>query len=139
MAIFKISDCDVGFSVNGVNYDLEYDSCLLDDPQRKSLVRGANASNLTGLVFTEGMKNPKVMTIQAFNVSAAIFALAKGLYDAETRVEAYAIDRKTGSSRTMRKALLTKPPRQLSIAEGPDSLNVEFIFESFELIEKHKE
>jgi hypothetical protein len=136
---FKLYDCDVGIKVNGVSYAFTHvQSVSVEDPEFTRLTRGANAGNKEGLVYKEGMKEPKRITIPIMNMSVDLKAVLDGVYEDKTRLEVYAISRSDGSSKMARNAVLCQKPQQLNLDESPDSLSVQLIFESFDLEEVHK-
>ena len=138
--IFKLYDCDVGIKVGGVDYSFEHvNSVQIEDPQMTRLTRGANASNKEGLVYTEGIKEPKKITCTIMNMSAALKEVLDGCFENKTRVDVYCISRESGSSKMARRAVLSQMPQQLNVDESAESMNVALAFESFDLSEVHKE
>src|ERR1044072_338375 len=119
MATFKIYDCDFGFTYNGVNYDFTHvDSMAIEDPERTRLVRGANAGNKLGLVYKEGIKDAKTITVTILGVSAEIYSLLKQAYDNRDRLDAYCVSRVDGSSKIAKNAILSQEPKQLSVDDS---------------------
>jgi hypothetical protein len=139
MAIFKMHNCDFGLKYNSVTYDFEHvDSVTIENPETTKLIRGSNAKNKVGLVYTEGTKEPKRITVTLIGMSQELQALFTSIYDAKDRCELFIIDRADGSSKIAKNAVLCQQPEQLSIDESPESMNVQLIFESFDLKEVHK-
>jgi hypothetical protein len=137
--IFKIYDCDFGVKINGTSYDFEHVAELtIDDPEKNRLTRGSNAKNKVGLVYKEGLKEPKRWTIPILNMSAALKEVLDGVFDNKTRVEVFCIDRTDGSSKMAKNAILCNKPQQLSVSESSDSMNVALEFETFDSSEVHK-
>jgi len=137
---FKLYNCDVGFMRGGVRYDFGHvDSVTGEDPQSKKLVRGANAANKVGLLYREGVKDPHRATFTLIDLPLDIKTILDAVYENEERCDWYVIDRKTGSSKTYKDAILSNQPQQLNIDETPESLNVALVIESFNLVEVHKE
>jgi hypothetical protein len=137
--IFKIYNSDFGIKYNGVNYDFDHvDSLVIENPQMTKLVRGANVKNKVGLVYTEGLKEPKKLTVTLIGVSAEMYNLLSGIYDARGRCECFCVDRTDGSSKIAKNAILTQQPEQLTVDQSPESMNVQLIFETFDLVEVHK-
>jgi len=137
--IFKIYDCDFGIKVKGVSYDFEHVSSLqIEDPERNRITRGANARNKVGLAFKDGLKEPKRWTIPILNMSLELKAVLDDAYDNVTRVECYCIDRKDGSSKIAKSAVLSNKPQQLNIEDNAESLEVMLEFETFDSSENHK-
>lgn len=137
--IFKMYDCDFGIKYNGVNYDFEHIQDLtIEDPESTKLVRGANAGNKLGLVYKEGIKDPKRITCTILNMSVALKAVLDAAFEAKDRLDVYCINRNDGSSKIAKNAVLSQMPQQLLVDESPESMNVALIFESFDLSEVHK-
>jgi len=137
--IFRLYDCDVGIKVNGVNYDFEHiDSVTIEDAERNRLTRGANAGNKTGLIYKEGIKEPKKITIPIMNMSAELKTVLDDCFKNQTRLDVYAISRSDGSSKMAKNAILSNQPQQLTLDESPESMQVALEFESFDLTEVHK-
>lgn len=137
--IFKMYDCDFGIKYNGVNYDFEHVQDLqIEDPENTRLVRGANAGNKLGLVYKEGIKDPKRVTVTIMNMSAELKAVLDQAYDNKDRLDVYCINRLDGSSKIAKNAVLSQQPQQLTVDESPESMNVALAFESFDLSEVHK-
>jgi len=139
MSIFKIYDCDFGFTYNGVNYDFThvYDFTL-ENPARTRLIRGANASNKTGLIYKEGIKDAKILNVTIIGVEMSIHNLLKTIYKNKDRVDFYCISRADGSSKIGKNAILSQEPLQLSVNESADSMNMALVFESYDVEEVHK-
>lgn len=136
---FKIYDCDFGFTYNGVNYDFTHvNSITVEDPETTSLVRGANAGNTEGIVYTEGLREPKKFTITMVDLSKAIFDLLKTIYKERARIDFYCISRADGSSKIAKNGVLSQQPQQLTVDETADSMNVVLMVHSFDVTEVHK-
>ena len=139
MSVFKIYNCDFGITLNGVNYNFEHvDKLVIEDPEKTRLTRGANAGNKTGLIYHEGTKEAKTITVTILNMSADIFELLKAAHDADTRMDVFCVSRADGSSKIGKNAVLCQEPKQLTIDDSADSMNVDLIFESFDVSEVHK-
>lgn len=137
--IFKLYDCDVGIKVDGVGYEIEHVvEVQVEDPERNRLTRGLNATNKDGLVYKDGLKDPKRWTMPVMNLTAALVAVLNGCFDNQTRLEVYAISRKDGSSKMAKKAILSNRPQQLTLDDTAESMQVSLEFESFDLGEVHK-
>lgn len=138
--IFKVYNSDFGIKLNDVNYDFTHvDSLTIEDPEFNRLVRGANASNKEGLVYKEGSKEPKRITVNILNMTAALKAVLDSCFQDQTRIDAvYCIDRTDGSGKMAKNAILAQQPQQLTVDESPESMAVSLIFESFDLSETHK-
>lgn len=137
--IFKIYNCDFGIKVNGVDYAFEHVQELqIEDPERNRVTRGANGTSKTGLSYRDGITDPKRWTIPIMNMSAELKAVLDDCYENETRVDCYCIDRKDGSSKMARNAVLSNRPQQLSLDQSAESMNVSLEFETFDSSEVHK-
>ncbi len=139
MSIFKIYNCDFGITLNGVNYNFTHvDKLTIEDPEKTRLTRGANAGNKTGLVFHEGTKEAKTITVTILGMAADIFGLLKSAHDEDTRMDVFCVSREDGSSKIAKNAVLCQEPKQLSLDDSAESMNVDLIFESFDMSEIHK-
>lgn len=137
--IFKIYNCDFGVKISGVDYGFEHVAQVtIEDPERNRLTRGSNASNKTGLVYKDGLKEPKRWTIPILNMSAELKAKLDECYDNQTRVDVYCIDRTDGSSKMGKNAILSNRPQQLTIEDTAESMQVSLEFETFDSSEVHK-
>lgn len=138
--MFKIYDCDFGIKVNGLPYDFEHVNELqVEDPERNSLTRGANAKNKVGLPYKNGLKEPKKWTIPILDMSISLKGVLDSCYKLQTRVEVYCIDRKNGSTKFLNNAVLCNKPQQLAVNDTSDSMAVSLEFESFDSDEVYKE
>lgn len=137
--IFKPYECDFGVTINGQNYDFDHIvSFNIEDPERTKLIRGTNAGNKSGLVYKEGIKEPKTITVTIIGMSADIYNLLKGAYDDKTRLDCYCVNRADGSNKIAKNAVLSQEPRQLNLDDSPESMNVALVFETFDVSENHK-
>ncbi len=137
--IFKIYNCDFGLKIDGQSYDFEHVAELqIEDPERNRLTRGTNAKNKLGLVYKDGLKEPKRWTIPILFMSAELKAVMDSCFEEQTRIEVYCIDRTDGSSKMAKNAILSNRPQQLTLDESPDSMNVSLEFETFDSSENHK-
>ncbi len=137
--IFKIYNSDFGIKLNGVNYDFTHVlNMQIEDPENNKLTRGANAGNKLGLVYKEGVKDPKKVTVTLIGLTQELKAMLDEVYANQQRVDVYAIDRTDGSSKMGKNSVLAQMPQQLNMDENPDSLNVVLAFETFDLSEVHK-
>ncbi len=139
MAQFKIYDCDFGIKIDGVSYEFTHvNELTIEDPENTKLVRGANAGNKMGLVYKEGIKEPKKISVTIMDMPIALKEVLDIAYDGRTRLDVYCISKTDGSSKMAKNAVLSQIPQQLSINDSADSLNVKLDFESFDLSETHK-
>jgi hypothetical protein len=138
--IFKMYNCDLGIKYGGVTYDFDHvEGLTIEDPTTTKLIRGANAKNKTGLVYTEGIKEPKKLTVTLIGMSADFLALFTTIYESKARCEVYCIDRTSGSSKIAKQAVLSNQPMQLKVDDNPDSMNIELVFQTFDFVEVHKD
>lgn len=137
--IFKIYDCDFGITLNGVNYSFEHVSNLtIEDPERTKLIRGANASNKLGLIYKEGIKDAKTITVTLIGISMDLHNLLKQAYADRARLDCFVVSRVDGSSKIAKNAVLSQEPKQLQIDDSAESMNTALVFESFDVSEVHK-
>lgn len=137
--IFKIYDCDFGIKYNGVNYDFTHvDNLQIEDPENTKLVRGANAGNKVGIVYKEGIKEPKRISVNILDMSQELKTVLDQAYDNKDRLDVYCISRVDGSSKIAKNAVLCQQPQQLQVDQSAESLSVALTFESFDLTEVHK-
>ena len=137
--IFKLYECDLGVKINGVSYDFPHIQDLtIENPEKTKLVRGSNGTNKEGLIYKEGLKDPKVITVNIMGMNIDLKTVLDSAYDNQTRVDVYVVNRKDGSSKIARNAVLSSQPMQLKLDEGADSLNVALVFESYDYSEVHK-
>jgi len=139
MAIFKMYDCDFSVSIRGQTYTFtEVENLTLDDPESTKLIRGSNAGNKTGLVYKEGLKEAKKITLTVIGMPAELHALLKDVYNKRERLDCNCISRIDGSSKIAKNAILSQSPKQLNMDDGADSMNTALLFESFDVEEVHK-
>ena len=139
MGSFKLYDMDIGLKVDGVDYAFDNVSEVqFEDPERNRLTRGANATDEIGLEYKDGLKDPKRITVPIMQMSAAIAAMLKAAYKARTRVDFYGVSRSDGSSVWGKSCVISNNPRQLTLDETAESLNVSIELETFKLEENHK-
>lgn len=137
--IFKMYECDFGIKFDGVAYDFPHvNEVTIEDPENTKLVRGSNAGNKTGLVYKEGLKEPKRMIVTIMGMSPELKAVLDQVYENKSRVDAFAISRDDGSSKMAKNSVLSQQPQQLTLNDTPDSMNVTLTFETFDMTEVHK-
>lgn len=136
---FKIYDCDFGFTLNGVNYDFEHvQNMSIEDPETTKLIRGGNASNKIGLVYKDGIRDAKKLTVTIIGLTLEQHNLLKQAYSDRTRMDAYCVSRIDGSAKIAKNAILSQEPKQLSIDDSAESMNTALVFESFDVSEVYK-
>lgn len=139
MSIFKLYDCDFGVTIKGTNYDFTHvQGMQIEDNEKTRLVRGGNAGNKTGLVYKEGIKDAKVVTLTIIGMDTAIYSLLREAYNSRERLDCYCVSRVDGSSKIIKDAILSQEPQQLLVDETAESMNVGLMFESFNISEVHK-
>lgn len=137
--IFKLYECDFGITLNDVNYDFEHvENLTIEDPERTKLIRGGNAKNKTGIAYKEGSKEAKTITVNVLGITAELHALLKTAYAAKTRMDSYCISRVDGSSKIAKNCILAQEPKQLTVDESAESMNIALVLESFDVSEVHK-
>lgn len=137
--IFKIYNSDFGMKLTGVNYTFTHvENMTIEDPENNKLVRGANGGDKIGLVYKEGIKEPKKVTVTIKGMSLALKAALDQAFNDKSRLDVWCIDRSDGSSKMAKNAIICTQPQQLTIDENADSMNVALIFESYDLSEVHK-
>ncbi len=139
MALFQIWDCDFGFKINGVSYTFDHvHNMTIEDPEKTKMVRGANATSKTGLVYREGLKDPKTITVTILNMALEMKALLDDIYVNRKLADVFCVSRTNGSSKIYKNAVLSMQPAQLSIDDSAESMNVNLVWESFDQAEVHK-
>jgi hypothetical protein len=137
---FKMYDCDFGIKIAGVNYDFEHVQDLqIEDPEFTRLVRGSNAGNKVGLIYKEGIKEPKRWTVTILGMSSELKLVLDQAFENKDRLDVYCISRINGSSKMGKNAVICQQPQQLAVDETPESMNVALVFETFDSSEVHKE
>lgn len=137
--MFKIYNADFGIKLNGVSYDFTHvQSLTIENPEFTRLTRGANAGNQTGLIYKEGIKEPKRVTVTIMAMSVELKAVLDQAYEDQSRMDVFCIDRGDGSSKMGKDAVLCQQPQQINLDETPESANVVLTFETFNLSEVHK-
>lgn len=139
MGLFKLYECDIGFKVDGTNYEFKnVGEVPFEDPERNRLTRGSNAKDDVGLTYKDGLKDPKKFTPVIQDMSPELRDLFDSLYDSQTRFEFYCISRRDGSSRIAKNCILSNRPTQLNMNDSAESLDISVEIETFKVEEKHK-
>lgn len=137
--IFKIAESDYGITIRDVDYYFDHvNSFKVENPEKTKLVRGANAGNNTGIVYKEGVKDAKTVTMTVIGIEKDLHNLLKEVYAAQERVSVWGIMKADGSSKIAKNAVLSQEPMQLSMDDSSESLNTDLIFESYDVSENHK-
>lgn len=138
MYALRTSLCDFYFSRNGADYDVTaaVDSATFEDPERKHLTRGSSGQNKTGLIYTEGIKEPKTLTVVFVGLSQEMAAMLAEMYKEEERTDFKIVDRKSGQRRSFKQALISQRPMQSTLTDGAEEQNVQVIFESYQVEDK---
>lgn len=138
--MFKLYDCDVGIKVNGVSYNFpNVVEVQIEDPERKRITRGANATDKVGLSYADGLTDPKRATIPILGMTKELKAVFDDCFDGDVRVDLYMISRKNGAAKGLRNALMSNRPQQLVLDQTAESLQVSLEFESFDSFEDLKD
>lgn len=139
MAIFKLYECDAGLTIRGTNYTfLHVDDVTYEDPERTTLTRGANAGNNMGIPYVEGLKEPKITTYTIMECTKEMHDLLKDVYKTKERIDGYVISRKDGSAKNSKSAVLQQSPKQLSLNDSAESMQVQIAIASYDVDENHK-
>jgi len=139
MTLFKMYDCDFSLTIRGKTYTFtEVENMQIEDPERTRLIRGSNAGNRMGLVYKEGLKEAKTVTLTVIGIPLELHNLLKDVYDKKERVDCNCISRVDGSSKIAKNAILAQSPKQLQMDDSSESLNTALIFESYDVSEEHK-
>lgn len=139
MALFKMYDCDFGFTIDGTNYLFTHvDGLTIEDNERTRLIRGANAGNKEGIAYKEGIREAKVITVTVIGMPAEVHNLLKQAYAERKRLDVFVVSRVDGSSKIAKNAIMSQSPKQLNMDDTAESLNTALIFESFDVEEVHK-
>jgi len=137
--IFKLYDCDVGVTIRGVNYNFPHVvSVVVDDPERNRLTRGANAGNKIGIAYKEGLRDPKTLTTVLEDIPKEVRDLLVECFDTQERIDLFVAARSDGSSRIGKNCVLGQPPRQLTLDDSAESMDVSLEFATYDLAETHK-
>lgn len=136
MGMFRLYDCDVSLTIRGQTYTFDHvDSLAIEDNERTKLIRGSNAGNDLGLVYREGLKEPKVVTVTVIDIPMDLHNLLKDVYKTRERIDCNCISRVDGSAKIAKNGVLSQAPRQLTLDDSPESLNVALVIESFNIDE----
>ncbi len=139
MAIFKMYECDFGFTLNGVNYNFTHvENVSIEDPEKTRLIRGSNAANKIGIAYKEGLKEAKTITVTILGIDSDIHGLLKDAYANKTRLDCFVVSRADGSSKIAKNAILAQSPKQLTMDDSAESMHCALVFESFDIDEVHK-
>lgn len=126
-------------TLGGVNYDFEHvENLQIEDPERTRLTRGGNAGNKIGISYKEGTKEAKTITLTIIGIPMALHNLFKQAYADRTRMDCYCVSRIDGSGKLAKNAILSQEPKQLTIDDSAESMNMALMFESYDVSEIHK-
>lgn len=135
--MLQIWNCDGGFTYNGVNYKFkDLDSVAYTYNKKNHLIRGANATNKTGILSQEGGKTPDTAEYTVVDCSRAVYSLLVQLFEDKERIDAFFIDRNTGEYIIFKDAIIRDKPRQANVGEDDTSHSFMFAVESFNVTEK---
>src|SRR6187402_341368 len=123
MALFKMFDCDFVVTIDGTNYTFTHvENLQIEDPERTRLIRGSNAGNKEGLIYKEGLKEAKTITLTVIGMPNDVHSLLKDAYTDKTRMDVAAVSRTDGSSKIAKNAILAQSPKQLNMDDSAESL-----------------
>jgi len=135
--LFQISQGDAGFSYNGSNYTFsDVDTVDYTYSRKNHLTRGASGQNKVGIAYKEGLKTPDMAEVKVVDCSIAIYNLLLTLFNNQSKLNFWFIDRATGEGFTYKNAIIRDKPRQTSIGESEDTIGFMFAVESFDITEK---
>lgn len=136
--IYRMYDVEIGMKIDGVTYSYtDVVSLTVEDPLFNRLTRGANGKNREGIPYQEGVREPKRWTVIIQNMTQAVKNLLEERFQSVGRVDVFAIA-SDGSAKMLKTAILCQAPRQTTLDDTPDSMNVTLIFEGYEDTEDHK-
>jgi hypothetical protein len=116
---------------SGKKYDfIGLHSFTIEDPRATHLTRGADGLSSSGIEYSEGNSQPVVVTATV-RTTQNFYPLFKKFYADKERINVYIVDLVDGRTMFIKQAIIQKLPIQSSIAEGEDSVNIDFVFESF--------
>jgi len=135
---FQISQGDVGFSYNGVNYTIsDSDTVNYTFAKKFHLTRGASGTNKQGIEYSEGLKTPDSAEAKITDCSVAIYKLLLEIFNTrDARINFWFVDRATGEGYTFKSAKIRDKPRQTNIDETQESIGFMLAVESFNVTEK---
>lgn len=121
MYALRTSLCDFYFSRNGADYDVTaaVDSATFEDPERKHLTRGSSGQNKTGLIYTEGIKDPKTLTVAFIGLSQEMAAMLADMYKEEERTDFKSWTAKPVSGVLLSRPLSASAPCKAPLRTGP--------------------
>lgn len=132
--VFKIYKTDFGFSYGSVEYRFKnVDVVGYENPKAKHVVRGRDASDDDGLVYSENFSQPYRVSITTAGLPASYAAMLNKMHEDEERTDFWCIDRKNGMRKTFVNALVSAEVDQLRIEEGEESLKITIALECFKI------
>ena len=136
--MFQLSNIEAGITIGAVKYDFSanFTSTNAEQSQMNHLTRGGSGKSKVGLIYTEGNASPDVATTVLSGADASVLIALQNAFKNRTRIDLYIIDPVSNWKRFYKNAVIQKMPRQLAIAEGADSMNIEVIVESFDVDEE---
>jgi hypothetical protein len=137
--IFKLYDCVVGIKADGQDYEFPHvNEVTYEDPEENKLTRGANASNKTGIVYKDGMKDPKTAACTILDMPLEIKTVLDTKFADQTRIDFYAVAA-NGSSVWLKNGVVSKLPIQKTISDTVESMGLDLAFASFDFKTNFKE
>ncbi|MDR3112934.1 MAG: hypothetical protein LBU09_00980 [Endomicrobium sp.] len=129
----------VEIMLTGKKYDfIGFHSATITDPRATHITRGADSLDKSGIEYSEGITQP--ITVECtVRTTQNFYELFKTIYDTKARVNVYIVDRTDGRIKAFKNSILQKQPFQTDISESEDSLNVSFVFETFNFNADYKD
>jgi hypothetical protein len=138
--IIYITDCDVGFTINGINYRFDHpDSVAIEDPRTTNTIRGIGSNSKIGLSFQEGTADPFTITFTFRSIGTQYFNLLKRTFDNRGKLDAWVIERSTGTKKTFKNCVIVSVPRQLNIGSDADTASITLALKTFDYEEDFKD
>jgi hypothetical protein len=139
MSAIRIYDSVLTITIGETAYEVpHYNSVEIESPERVRKVRGANAGDKIGITYKEGLTEATTITVTIVDCPAELHtALAQGFEDA-TPMKVECISESDSSQVVASDCVLSRAPHQLSIADGAESMNLELLFETFDVVTEYK-
>ncbi|MDR3050019.1 MAG: hypothetical protein LBV16_09365 [Elusimicrobiota bacterium] len=123
---------------SGKKYDfVGFHSASIEDPRAVHITRGSDGLDSEGIEYSEGNSSPVVVTC-AVRTTQNFYPLFKQFWKKKERLNIYISDTNDGRIVYAKAAIIQKQPFQNTIEESEDSVNVSFIFESFQFDADYK-
>jgi hypothetical protein len=112
-------------------------SFSIEDPRATHLTRGSDGLSKDGIEYSEGNSQPVVVTATV-RTTQNFYPVFTKLYQNKTRFNVSIADTNDGRTIDIQRAIIQKRPIQTLVDESEDSVNVDFVFESFNLDANYK-